>query len=121
MPLASGLCSLDGWTLDRTCINIPDDTPEETIDYWHQVAAELLFGLTGNRFGPSCPITVRRIARGRDAFALRRSAAQAGLTIAEAPVLAALLARGPSAAGALPAGLATGLAAIWPSDNPGGR
>lgn len=59
MPLASGLCSLDGWTLDRTCMDIPETTPEETVDYWHAVAAELLYGLTGNQFGPSCPVTVR--------------------------------------------------------------
>lgn len=59
MPLTSGLCSLDGWTLDRTCMDIPAGTSEETIESWRQVAAELLFGLTGNRFGPSCPVTVR--------------------------------------------------------------
>lgn len=59
MPLASGLCSLDGWTLDRSCMDIPDTTPEEVIDRWHAVAAEFLFAMTGNRFGPSCPVTVR--------------------------------------------------------------
>lgn len=59
MPLASGLCSLDGWTLDESCMDIPDDTPPEVIERWRQVAAELLFGLTGQRFGPSCPVTVR--------------------------------------------------------------
>lgn len=59
MPLASGLCQLDGWTLDETCMDIPDDTPPETIERWRRVAAELLFALTGNRYGPSCPVTVR--------------------------------------------------------------
>lgn len=59
MPLASGLCSLDGWELDPSCMDIPDDTPPEVIERWRQVAAELLFGLTGQRFGPSCPVTVR--------------------------------------------------------------
>ena len=59
MPLASGLCSLDGWTLDPSCMDIPPDTPAEVIERWRQVAAELLFGLTGQRFGPSCPVTVR--------------------------------------------------------------
>lgn len=59
MPLASGLCSLDGWTLDRSCMDIPSGTTEETIERWRRVAAELLFGLTGQRFGPSCPVTVR--------------------------------------------------------------
>lgn len=59
MPLNSGLCSLDGWDLDRSCMDIPADTPEEVIERWRQVAAELLFALTGNRFGPSCPVVVR--------------------------------------------------------------
>lgn len=59
MPLQSGLCSLDGWTLDQSCMDIPAGTPPEVIERWRKVAAELLFALTGNRFGPSCPITVR--------------------------------------------------------------
>jgi len=59
MPLASGLCSLDGWTLDESCMDIPPGTPPETVERWRQVAAELLYGLTGQRFGPSCPVTVR--------------------------------------------------------------
>lgn len=59
MPLTSGLCEAAGWELDPTCMNIPDGTAPETIEYWRQVAAELLFALTGNRFGPSCPVTVR--------------------------------------------------------------
>lgn len=59
MALASGLCSLDGWTLDRSCMDIPAGTTEEVIERWRRVAAELLFGLTGQRFGPSCPVTVR--------------------------------------------------------------
>lgn len=71
--------------------------------------------LLGGGPPPSRPISVRRIARGRDAFALRRAAASAGLPIVEAPDLAAFLARGPSTAGNLPPDLATRLAAIWPS------
>lgn len=59
MPLQSGLCSLDGWTLDQSCMDIPAGTPPEVIERWRKVAAELLFALTGNRFGPSCPVTVR--------------------------------------------------------------
>lgn len=59
MPLSSGLCSLDGWELDQDCLNIPDGTAPATIEKWRQVAAELLFTLTGSRFGPSCPVTVR--------------------------------------------------------------
>src|SRR5262249_31955803 len=56
---ASGLCSLDGWTLDRSCMDIPAGTTEDVIERWRKVAAELLYGLTGQRFGPSCPVTVR--------------------------------------------------------------
>lgn len=59
MPLNAGLCALDGWTLDQSCMDIPDDTPPEVIERWRKVAAELLYGLTGNRLGPSCPVTVR--------------------------------------------------------------
>lgn len=59
IALNSGLCELDGWTLDRSCMNIPADTPDEVVERWRKVAAELLFALTGNRFGPSCPVTVR--------------------------------------------------------------
>lgn len=59
MPLASGLCALDGWTIDQSCMDIPAGTTPEVIERWRRVAAELLFGLTGNRFGPSCPVTVR--------------------------------------------------------------
>lgn len=59
MPLNSGLCSLDGWPIDRTCMSIPDGTTEEQIEAMQLAAAELLFGLSGNRFGPSCPVTVR--------------------------------------------------------------
>lgn len=63
MPLNSGLCELDGWTLDTDCMDIPDATPPEVIERWRRVAAELLFALTGNRFGPSCPVTVRPCRR----------------------------------------------------------
>lgn len=59
MPLNSGLCELDGWELDRSCMDIPAGTTEETVERWRRVAAELLFALTGNRYGPSCPVTVR--------------------------------------------------------------
>ena len=59
MPLASGLCTLDGWELDRTCMKIPEGMPEAEIERWRLAAAELLFGLSGSRFGPSCPITVK--------------------------------------------------------------
>jgi hypothetical protein len=59
VPLNSGLCALDGWDLDESCLDIPEDTPPETIERWRKVAAELLYALTGNRFGPSCPVTVR--------------------------------------------------------------
>src|SRR4030095_10247995 len=40
-------------------MDIPAGTTEEVIESWRKAAAELLFALTGNRFGPSCPVTVR--------------------------------------------------------------
>lgn len=53
-------------------MNIPDGTPPEVIERWRLVAAELLFTLTGSRFGPSCPVTVRpcrkRCAEGYSRF-----------------------------------------------------
>lgn len=59
MPLQSGLCEADGWELDQSCMDIPPGTDPDVIERWRKVAAELLFALTGNRFGPSCPVTVR--------------------------------------------------------------
>lgn len=59
MALNSGLCAADGWELDTSCMDIPEGTAPEVIERWRKVAAELLYALTGNRFGPSCPVTVR--------------------------------------------------------------
>lgn len=71
--------------------------------------------LLGGGPPPGRPITVRRIVRGKDAFALRRVAASAGLPIAEAPDLAATFARGPAAASSLTPVLADRLATLWPT------
>jgi len=40
-------------------MSIPEGTTEEEIGRWQLVAAELLFYLTGQRYGPSCPVAVR--------------------------------------------------------------
>lgn len=72
--------------------------------------------LLGGGPPPDRPISVRRVARGRDAFALRRAAEGAGIAVAEVPELAAFLARGPSSAGSLPPALAAALAARWPPE-----
>ncbi len=79
------------------------------------------FGLTVLLAGgppPDRPITVRRVARGQDATALRRAATESGLPIVDSPSLATHFARGPAAAGPLPPELAAQLAAIWPRTAP---
>lgn len=45
--------------IDTTCFDVPDDTPQATIDMWHRVASDYLRTITGNRYGPSCPVIVR--------------------------------------------------------------
>jgi hypothetical protein len=47
------------WPLDRTCFNVPEDTTEAVILHWQRIATEFLRAMTGNRFGPSCPVEVR--------------------------------------------------------------
>ena len=62
-PIDSGICELDGWEVDTTCLDIPADTPPETLERWRKVAAEFLYIRTGSRLGPSCPVTVRPCRR----------------------------------------------------------
>lgn len=58
-PLDSHMC--DVWSLDTTnaCWDIPDTTPQTTIDFWNRAASEYLWKRTGRRLGPNCPVTVR--------------------------------------------------------------
>lgn len=63
----SELC--DPWPIDPTCCPALEaaieesDGPDEQVDRWQRVASQLLFRLSGRRWGPSCPITVRPCAR----------------------------------------------------------
>lgn len=57
--VSAGLCELDGWDWDPDCLDVPEDTPPERIEYFAAVAAEFLWAATGRRLGPSCPIPVR--------------------------------------------------------------
>ncbi|MEU9576313.1 hypothetical protein [Streptomyces chilikensis] len=43
----------------RPCCDIPEDMSEEDVAFWQMAASQLLFRLSGRRWGPSCPITIR--------------------------------------------------------------
>ncbi|MFD8774473.1 hypothetical protein [Streptomyces sp. NPDC059916] len=54
----------DPWEVDLSCCDLPDDAAnEETTDRWVRVASIILWGLSGRRWGPSCPVTVRPCRR----------------------------------------------------------
>ncbi|MEW2066638.1 hypothetical protein [Streptomyces sp. NPDC007346] len=48
----------DPWPVDLCC-KLPEDLDEAVIEKWARVASQILFRLSGRRWGPSCPITVR--------------------------------------------------------------
>ncbi|MFZ3595037.1 hypothetical protein [Streptomyces sp. BH104] len=49
----------DPWDVDLSCCDLPDDADPEVTDRWVQVASTILWALSGRRWGPSCPVTVR--------------------------------------------------------------
>lgn len=49
----------EAWPVDTSCCDLPEGTPQETIDRWALVATTYLWLSTGRRYGPSCPVTVR--------------------------------------------------------------
>ena len=55
--------------LDPTCFNVPTGTPQATIDAWQKVASDYLRAMTGNHYGPSCPVIVRPCYQGCDGIA----------------------------------------------------
>lgn len=57
MPLQPDVC--DPWPIDTTCCDLPDDLDPAVLERWQRVASQLLFRLSGRRWGPSCPVTVR--------------------------------------------------------------
>ncbi|MFB0617224.1 hypothetical protein [Streptomyces sp. AGS-58] len=61
MPLHPTPC--EPWPFSPGCCSLPEDTPQEKIDKWRRVATNLLWALSGRRWGPLCPITVRPCRR----------------------------------------------------------
>jgi hypothetical protein len=53
----------DPWPIDRGCCDLPDDVDPAVIERWHRVASITLWRLSGRRYGPSCPVTVRPCGR----------------------------------------------------------
>lgn len=53
----------DPWPLEPTCCDLPDGTDEALIERWHRIASITLWRLSGRRWGPSCPVTVRPCGR----------------------------------------------------------
>lgn len=47
------------WPVDWSCCKNADDADEATLARWQMVASQILFRLSGRRWGPSCPVTVR--------------------------------------------------------------
>lgn len=57
MPIHTEPC--EPWPFNPECVKVPEGTTQETIDRWRRVATSTLFALSGRRWGPSCPYTVR--------------------------------------------------------------
>ncbi|PWI06531.1 hypothetical protein DIZ27_32850 [Streptomyces sp. NWU339] len=51
------------WPLDLDCCPAANEADEETVEKWRRVATTILFHLSGRRWGPSCPFTVRPCRR----------------------------------------------------------
>ncbi|MFJ4702806.1 hypothetical protein ACIP5N_32100 [Streptomyces sp. NPDC088768] len=50
------------WPVELCC-DLPEDLDQAVIDRWRMVASQILWRMSGRRWGPSCPITVRPCAR----------------------------------------------------------
>ncbi|MFI7467418.1 hypothetical protein [Nonomuraea sp. NPDC049646] len=59
MPLQIGPC--EPWPVDLCC-KLPDDLDPAVIDRWQRVASQILWRMSGMRWGP-CPVTVRPCRR----------------------------------------------------------
>ncbi|MFF4385620.1 hypothetical protein ACFY0G_02320 [Streptomyces sp. NPDC001552] len=59
-PLQRDVCS--PWPVELCC-SLADDVTPELIARWQAVASQILWRLSGRRWGPSCPITVRPCRR----------------------------------------------------------
>lgn len=60
--LHQGPC--EPWPVDLTCCQgIPEDVDPGLVERWSTVASQILWRMSGRRWGPSCPITVRPCSR----------------------------------------------------------
>lgn len=57
MPLNAFPC--EPWPIDPTCCDLPEEYDPAELERWAQVATNILWSLSGRRWGPSCPITIR--------------------------------------------------------------
>ncbi|WP_329368705.1 hypothetical protein OG896_24490 [Streptomyces sp. NBC_00669] len=53
----------DPWPLDLGCCDLPEDLDPAVLKRWQRIASETLWRLSGRRWGPSCPVTVRPCGR----------------------------------------------------------
>lgn len=60
MPLHTSPC--EPWPVDLCC-QLPDDLDPQVVERWQRVATTILWRMSGMRWGPSCPITVRPCRR----------------------------------------------------------
>ncbi|MFI5629226.1 hypothetical protein ACIA8E_07565 [Streptomyces sp. NPDC051664] len=70
MPLQIGPC--DAWPVSLCC-DVPEGMEQAEVDRWARVASQILWGLSGRRWGP-CPVTVRpcrRSCAGDDFFSFQ--------------------------------------------------
>lgn len=60
MPLQTGPCS--PWPVELCC-QLPEDLDPAVVERWQMVATQILWKMSGRRWGPSCPVTVRPCRR----------------------------------------------------------
>jgi hypothetical protein len=61
MALQPPLC--EPWPYRPGCCSAADEASAEDLLFWREVATSILFNLSGRRWGPSCPQTVRPCRR----------------------------------------------------------
>jgi len=61
VALQRPLC--EPWPLDISCCPAAEGVDEAVLERWKRVATTILFNLSGRRWGPSCPYTVRPCRR----------------------------------------------------------
>lgn len=61
MPTYTAPC--EPWPIDTTCCDLPEDIDPAVVERWQRVATSILWRLSGMRWGPSCPHTIRPCSR----------------------------------------------------------